>query len=182
MRVKSILILVLIAGGIAAVVVPTLLKHRKESAANDRRELDAAIGAYYDKTAKPVLGAQDKEPDRVIGKMLPVAIAPSGATLDRTLYDELDPALRIDRLEGAGTVVFVDGNDTALYTGGETGVATVTRGLTITLFDPATKAVLGRKRFDAAELPQETNREGLDNYVARQAARVAAYLKGLPRR
>lgn len=178
MSAKTIVILVLLAGGIAAVVIPTVQKHRKESAANDRQALDAEIGAYVEKTVKPLLAAEAKEPDHVVGKLLPV----SGAALDKTLYGELDPALRIDRLEGAGTVVVADGNDTALYSGGETGIATVSKGLTITLVDPATKAVIGRKRFEAAELPQETNRDGLDNYMARQAARVAAYLKGLPRR
>ena len=178
MRLKTILILVLLAGGVAAIVVPTVLKHRKESAANERQDLDREIGSYVEKTVKPLLAAEAKEPDHVVGKLLPV----NATGLDKALYGELDPALRIDRLEGAGTLVFVDSNDTALYSGGETGISTVARGLTITLFDPATKTVIGKKRFDAAELPQETNREGLDNYAARQAARVAAYLKSLTAR
>lgn len=78
--------------------------------------------------------------------------------------------------------MFVVSDTTAIYSGGATGIATVGSGVTITLFDPATKAVLGRKHFDAPELPDETNRAGLEYYEARQAAQVAAYLKNLPRR
>ena len=191
MRVKTVVIVAVVAAVIAAIVVPTVRQHRAESAANERREIDVEIGAYYESAVKPLMAAEYGEPTHVIGKLLPVAIKNGiqsgadydGTALDRTLYDELDPALRVDRLAGAGTLVFLRSNDTAIYTGGQAGMASVGRGLTILLFDPATKAVLGRKRFDpAGEPPKETNQAGLDYYAAWQAAQVAAYLKTLPRR
>ncbi len=190
--VKVVAVVALVAAAVAAVVIPTVRKHRVESAANERRALDIEIGMYYEKTAKPLLAAEFGEPQHVIGRLLPVVIknsvqignsdAYTGTALDTTLYTELDAVTRIDRLAGAGTLVFVVSDATTIYSGGETGIATVASGLTITLFDPATKAVLGRKHFDAPEPPKETNREGLEYYAARQAAQVAAYLKSLPRR
>lgn len=179
MRPKTLAVLAFVAAAVAAIVIPTIRKHRAESSANERRALDTEIGKYYEQTVKPLLAAESREPDRVTGKLLPVASDGSG--LDTSLYGELDPATRTDRLAGAGTLVVVASDATALYSGGATGMAMAANGLTITLFDPATKTVLGRKHFEAPEPPKETNQDGLDFYVARQAAHVAAYLKTLPR-
>ncbi len=195
MRAKTLAIVVFLAAGTAAVVIPTVRKNRAESAAAERRERDKEIGAYYEQNVKPRLAGTSSEPDHVVGKILPVVVKDDipigdgeyrGTGLDTSLYTELDPAVRTDRLADAGTLAVILDEGSALYAGdaggGVTRTAMVRNGMTVALFATATKTVLGIRSFGAGEPPKETNQAGLDFYAAQQAARVAAYLKTLPAR
>jgi hypothetical protein len=171
-------------------LVVALLAACGKQAGDGGEARDRAIDAYYESTIKPTIRDVETEPSRLAGRVLPIAeLRPdskhpygNGWGLDADLYRRFDPAIRIDRLEGADTIVAVY-PDTALFAGpGQvTQIATAPTGAWVILFDAKTRKPTGRMLVQLTTFSNPATREQLDSERDRLAGTIAAHLQALPR-
>ena len=152
---------------------------------------DRAIDTYYKSTIKPVEGSVETEPTRLAGRVLPITqLGPDakntygrGWGLDPDVYRRLDPAIRIDRLDGADTII-ASYHDTQLFAGNDgqmTQIATAPSGAWVVVFDTKTRKPTGRMLVHLTSFSNTASREQLDSENDRLGGTIAVRLQGLPR-
>jgi len=183
---------VVVAGAIALFVLRRT-DDAIEADARARNVIDIEIASLYQRNAQALV-VEVPEPDHVIGHVIPVVPRPGhdkpnpdadkvyfGTGIDMALYTLLDPKLRIDRLAGADTIVFVENDITSKYGGGAEARALAGGDVRLIFFEIKTSKVYARKWMVLPQLPKESA-EKLGDIAHEQTLELANYLNALPRR